>query len=93
MAQAARDAEALNVDYLLFHYPHETDQTISHLEEWESVKGNTSLPIFISGRIKKGDIKEILELKPRRIIVGEAITKAADPEAAAKEIRELISGN
>jgi 3-hexulose-6-phosphate synthase len=93
MSQAALDAESLNVDYLLFHYPHETDQTISHLEEWESVKGNTSLPVFIAGRIKKNDIKEILKLKPRRIIIGEAITEADDPEAAAKEIRELISGN
>ena len=90
MAQAALDAQGLNVDRLLFHYPHEVHETATHLEDWESVKGNTELPIFISGRINKTTIKEMIKLKPSGIVIGEAITKASDPEAEAKFFKELI---
>jgi len=91
MSQAAHDAESLDVDRILFHYPHESHETYSHLDEWETVKGNTDLPIFISGRIAKDQIKEIIKLKPKGIVVGEAITKASDPEKEAKYFKELIS--
>jgi len=92
MGQGALEAESLNVDHLLFHYPHEVGETFSHLENWEIVRGNTKLPIFISGRVNKKNIEEIVKLKPQGVVVGEAITKAEDPEAQAMSFRELIVG-
>jgi 3-hexulose-6-phosphate synthase len=91
MGQGARDAESLNVDHILFHYPHEAGETISHIDQWELVKGNTKLPIFVSGRIHKEQMKKILKLKPQGIVIGKAITQATDPETAAREFREIIS--
>jgi len=91
MGQAARDAETLNVDHILFHYPHEMDELYSHLDQWESVRGNTSLPIFVSGRISKERLAEITKLKPQGIVVGEAITMAVNPKKAAEEFKNSIS--
>lgn len=90
MGQGARDAEGLNVDQLLFHYPHEIEEVYSHLDEWDEVRGNTELPIFVSGRISKEHLKEIIKLKPQGVVIGEAITKARDPHAAAKAFKEMM---
>lgn len=91
MGQGALDAQSLNVDHILFHYPHEVGETFSHIEQWELVKGNTQLPIFISGRINKTNIKEIVKLKPQGVVIGHAITKAEFPEAQARYFKELIT--
>ena len=90
MGQAARDAESLNVDHVLFHYPHEITELYSHLDDWEIVKGNTDLPVFVSGRISKEHFKKIIQLKPKGVIIGEAITKAKDPEQEAKYFKEAL---
>jgi len=90
MGQAAHDAESLNVDRILFHYPHETSEFYTNIDQWEIVRGNTKLPIFVSGRISKEHIPEILKLKPQGIVIGEAITKDKDPEAAARHFHELV---
>lgn len=92
MGQAARDAESLNVDALLFHSPHDIGKFYNHLDQWETVRGNTSLPVFVSGRITEEHIGEIVALKPQGIVIGQAITHAKDPEAAAKRFKEIIGG-
>lgn len=92
MAQGASQAKSLDVDHVLFHFPHETDDTSSNIENWELIKGNTDLPIFISGRMNRECINEIVALKPQGIVVGHAITKAEDPEAEARYFKELITG-
>jgi len=91
MGQAARDAKSLNVDHVLFHYPHETSEVYTHLDQWEIVRGNTELPIFIGGRVKKEHLKEIKKLKPQGIVVGHAITRADKPEEAAKYFKDAVS--
>ncbi len=90
MGQAAHDSENLSVDYVLFHYPHEVTELYSHMDQWETVRGNTKLPIFVSGRITKEQIQNILDLKPQGIIIGEAITKAEDPAKEAEFFKSLI---
>jgi len=90
MAQGARDAESLHVDSLLFHYPHETSDLYTNIDQWETVKGNTILPVFVSGRISKEHCKKIVQLKPKGIIVGEAITLAKDPAKEAQYFKELL---
>lgn len=90
MGQGARDAELLGVDAILFHHPHETSDTFSHMESWDIVHGNTSLPIFISGRINKSCIKQIIERGPKGVVIGSAITRSEDPSAAAKFFNKII---
>ena len=91
LGQAAHDAQVLDVDTVLFHNPHDVVPTAENLEDWEAVRGNTDLPIFIGGRINKTNITTILERKPQGIIVGEAITKAKDPTKEAEDFKNLIS--
>ncbi|MBR9703472.1 hypothetical protein GOV10_05505, partial [Candidatus Woesearchaeota archaeon] len=83
-------AADLKVDHILFHYPHEAGQTSEHLDLWESVDGNTDLPIFISGRINNDTVDKIISLKPNGIVIGSAITQAKDPAEAAKLFREIV---
>jgi 3-hexulose-6-phosphate synthase len=90
MGQAAHDAETFGIDHLLYHYPHESGETYSHLDQWESVRGNTSLQIFVSGRITKKHFAEIKSLKPNGIVIGEAITKQEDPAKAAQTFKEQL---
>ncbi|MBU1008295.1 orotidine 5'-phosphate decarboxylase [Candidatus Dependentiae bacterium] len=91
MGQAARDAESLDVDSILFHYPHETSEFYSNIDQWEIVRGNTDLPIFVSGRITKKQILGIKALKPQGMVIGEAITKADDPAAEAHYFKEKLT--
>ena len=89
MGQAARDAQAMNVDLILFHYPHEINDTYDLEADWEMVRGNTDLPIFIASRSAK-DINDIIKLKPQGIVVGKEITQASNPEEKAKYYSELL---
>lgn len=91
MGQAARDAESLDVDLVLFHYPHEVSEFYNNMDQWEIVRGNTDLPIFVSGRIAKEHVGEIKKLKPQGIVIGEAITKAKDPLQAARYFKEQLT--
>jgi 3-keto-L-gulonate-6-phosphate decarboxylase len=93
MGQAAREAEALNVDYVLFHFPHDETSTANHLDQWDSVRGNTKLPIFVSGRVSEETFADIAKLKPSGIFVSESITKAPDPTSVANRFKALTEGN
>ena len=90
MAQASLDAQSLNVDLILFHYPHETSDLYTHIDQWETVRGNTDLPIFVSGRITREHLKEIKKLKPQGIVVGNIITHSNDPEEKAKSFKKIL---
>jgi 3-hexulose-6-phosphate synthase len=89
MGQAARDAQALGIDLILFHYPHEANEGFDLESDWEMVRGNTDLPIFVAARSAK-DINDIIKLKPQGIVVGKKITCADNPEEAAKRYSELV---
>lgn len=91
IGQSAHDAKTLEIDTILFHSPHDIEPTVEHLEDWEIVRENTDLPIFISGQVNKENVSAILKLKAQGIIVGEAITQAADPAKEAEFFKNLIS--
>lgn len=90
MGQSAMDAKALDVDVIIFHRPYESDQFTKTLENWETTKGNTDLPIFIAGEINKKNIDKVIELKPQGIVIGHAITKEKDPEKEAAYFKSLL---
>ncbi|NBQ17119.1 hypothetical protein EBU24_02270 [bacterium] len=82
--QTALEANSLGADALLFHQAHDETGGLSILEHWEMVRGNTNLPIFVSAKITRETLDQILHLKPDGIIVGRAITEHEDPETEAK---------
>lgn len=66
LGQSALEAKGLGVDALVFHKDHKEIHLF--LEEWEMVKGNTSLPIFIHTIVNKDNISELLTLGAAGII-------------------------
>ncbi|MFH1462082.1 MAG: orotidine 5'-phosphate decarboxylase / HUMPS family protein [bacterium] len=90
MGQSAMDSQILDVDRIIFHGPHESNNLEKSLEEWENVTGNTKTPIFIAGGINKENIAKIIELKPAGIIIGSAITESNNPAKMAEEFKKLL---
>ncbi len=83
MGQSARDAESLGADIVLFHRSHDGNDVTAMTEEWQVTRGNTDVPIFMSGSITKDKIEQIVKLKPDGVVIGSAITRAANPAEAA----------
>lgn len=88
--QSALDAKSYGADAILFHQPHDDYDEFSLIEEWDMVKGNADLPIYISGKINRENIQNILHLGPNGIIIGKAISQAQDPVTEAQFFRTLI---
>lgn len=84
LGQSALDAKNLGVDALLFHKPYEETDALTFLDNWQMVRGNTNLPIFISGRITKEVIEKIKEINPDGIVIGRPILDQPNPEDEIK---------
>ncbi len=89
--QSAMEAQGLNVDALLFHKPFDEKDSVTFLEKWDSVRGNTQLPIFIAAYMSSELVDKVIALKPDGIVVGSAITEAEDPTKAAEELYQLCN--
>lgn len=88
---SAHEAKTLGVHSILVHRESAPGEALEIASNWQEIKENTDLPIFIKGRITKEIIQEeILPLKPDGIIVGSAIIDAGDPARAAQEIKALL---
>jgi len=90
MEQIIMDAKTLNVDILILHRPHDDGTVIDLISEWDIIRGNTNLPIFLAGGINKNNINKVLELKPQGIIIGTAITQAGNPAQEAEHFKSLL---
>ena len=86
VGQSALEAENLGADALLFHESHE-DATVTFLDKWEMIQGNTELPIFVSNHIKRESIERILSVKPHGIVIGRSVTSASNPAQEAAFFR------
>jgi 3-hexulose-6-phosphate synthase len=83
--QAALDAKSFGVDALMFHQPYDKNsQTLIFVEDWNMLKGNTNVPIFISSKIGRENIDQMIALNPDGIVIGKAITEHADPLTEAQ---------
>ncbi|PCI74100.1 hypothetical protein COB28_01925 [Candidatus Dependentiae bacterium] len=89
--QSAMDASTLEVDYLLFHRSKSSVNATELQEEWINVKGNTTVPIFITGKVDKSSVVHYCNLKPAGIIIGNAITQADNPEEEAQYFKSIVS--
>ncbi|HBS47669.1 TPA: hypothetical protein DEO28_04895 [Candidatus Dependentiae bacterium] len=90
MGQSAMDAAKLGVDYILFNRSHDVETETSIIDQWESIKENTNIPVLISGKINNSNIQNILSLKPYGIVIGTAITKSEYPEKEAEFFKSLL---
>jgi 3-hexulose-6-phosphate synthase len=91
-AQSALEAKNLGADALLFNQPYEDRTSLTFLDSWEMVHGNTQLPIFISAKFNHENIDKILTVKPDGIIIGSVITAAENPVEEAKFFAQHIKG-
>ncbi len=90
-AQSALEAKNLGAHALLFHQPSEEQDATLAFDKWELVKGNASVPVFVSAKIKRETIEQMLTLKPDGIVIGRAITQADNPKEEAAFYQELVS--
>ncbi len=91
LGQSASQAKNLGVDSVIMHRKSSPGEDIDVSENWQQIKGNTNLPIFIKGHITPEILKtEVLPLKPDGIIIGDAIIKSDNPEKQAAAIKELL---
>lgn len=90
LGQSALEAKSLGVNSLLFHKSQEEEDPLIFLDKWQMVRGNTTLPIFISGKITRDAIEKIKTIKPDGIVIGKGIIDAANPAAEAQFFAESL---
>jgi 3-keto-L-gulonate-6-phosphate decarboxylase len=85
IGQAAMDAKRLGVDALLYHnvYDHQDEASFA-MEEWDELRGNSNLPIYITSNIDRDNINFIMKLQPDVIIIGKTITQTVNPAQEAE---------
>ena len=85
IGQSAMDAKKLGANALLYHnIYHENTESMFALEEWDDLRGNSKLPIYISANINRQNLDFILSLRPDAIVIGKAITQAQNPAEEAE---------
>ncbi len=90
--QSAMEAQNLGVDALLFHPPHDESNGRIFLDQWDMVSGNTKLPIFVSAKINRDNIHDVVRIKPAGIIIGTSIVTAANPAQEAEFFYNIVNG-
>lgn len=88
--QSAFDAAQLDVTTLLFQRENQSKGAIELLEQWQNIRENTKLPIFIAGKIDRASITNILKLKPQGIVIGSSITLAKNPAEEAEFFKNQL---
>lgn len=85
IGQAAMDAKRLGVDALLYHniYDHQDEASFA-MEEWDALRGNSNLPIYITSNIDRDNINFIISLQPDVIVIGKTITMTENPAQEAQ---------
>lgn len=91
IAQSALEAKNLGAHALLFHQPADEQDSLLFLDKWELLKGNASVPVFISAKIKRETIDKIIALQPDGIVIGRSITTAENPAQEAQFYYDLCS--
>lgn len=82
--QRAMEAKSLGCHAILFHRSHDSQGSLEFLDQWELIRGNTDVPIFIAAKFTPEIAQEVLKLKPDGIVVGSPIVDDPDPKAQAK---------
>ena len=87
--QIAMDAQTIGAHAIIVHKPHDEIDSTAFLDQWDLVRGNTQLPLFIAASITRTNIAPILALKPDGVIIGSAISQAENPAQEAEYFYNL----
>jgi 3-hexulose-6-phosphate synthase len=89
LGQTAMDAKSLGADILILH--RSPGEEMSELDnEWQNVRDNSTLPVFITGKIDETTIAQIVALKPQGIIVSTLLAKSDNPAKTAAHLRSFL---
>ncbi|MFA6263115.1 MAG: hypothetical protein WCW33_03640 [Candidatus Babeliales bacterium] len=88
--QAALDAKAQGVDFLIMHRHSEITEDSDFETDWHNIRDNSDIPIFVTGSIDASHMQQIMDLKPQGIMIGSAITKSENPAHVARTLHALI---
>lgn len=91
IGQSALEAKNLGVDALLFNQSYNDTDALIFLDKWDMIKGNTSLPIFVSGAIDRTNIDKIIALRPDTIIIGSTIINEESNSNETHSFADLIN--
>jgi len=83
---------AFGVDYLCVHTAFDQQEIETPLATLRRLrKGLTDAPVAVAGGVGLPTIDSILVMKPSIVVVGGAITRAADPAAVTHRLRDRMS--
>jgi len=89
--QRAKELAAMGVQYIGVHTGLDAQaKGATPLADLKQIREAVDTPIMVAGGIKASTIKEIAALGPAIIIAGGSIYGAADPTAAAAELRQAL---
>ena len=55
------------------------------------IKGNTDLPIFVSAKINRQNVEDVIKVKPDGLVIGTSVVDADDPAEEIKFYKKIIS--
>jgi len=90
LGQAAMDAKSLGADLLILHHAPQVDENNDLASIWHDVRDNTSVDIFLTGKIDISNFLDIARLRPQGITIGSPITQAENPTQAAQLFRSML---
>lgn len=93
LGQSALEAKSLGVDAILFHRPYTEDTQITLSEQWDMVKGNTNLPIYIAAPTTKDTIHELLRANPTGVVISSNLISSLEPEERTSFLRSIVDHN
>jgi len=96
IGQAAMDAKKLGIDAILYHNISDDDsqdENSSNVEEWNDLRGNSNLPIYIDNNINRKNINFIISLQPNTVVIGKSITLAENPVEEAQYYYTLLQNS
>lgn len=94
LGQSALESKNLGADALLFHPPFKDNTQLPLAEQWDMVKGNTAVPIFIAFHgPQELIVKELQTVKPAGIVLGSIVSQAENPQKTAAYFYEIAHGS
>ncbi|MBM3886690.1 hypothetical protein FJ364_02055 [Candidatus Dependentiae bacterium] len=94
LGQSAIEAQTLGAAAVLLHRGNSLDEQAQNLEnDWQQVRDNTNLPIFLQGKINADSLPTIIQLRPQVVIIGDAITRSKHPAHEAEHLKKIITAS
>jgi 3-hexulose-6-phosphate synthase len=90
LEKSAARAKSMGMDYLCFHKSTDASGIGGFMDDFKKFSGIAGLPMAVAGKINDDNIGQLLPLGPETLIIGGAITGAADPAAAAKHFQDRM---